>query len=1548
MSTTTRICFVACIVAIALTAFASFVYGDPATVEHKITFSQVSTTPGGGFAADDEVAIGYPSLVQFVADGQTARNPGSVAYAGKSTTPERHFRGWYEFNAANDNPYDFTQPVTGAVNLFARFTEDSLVTFLNGFGESFLTKHVGPNATVSEPTDSEMSLFTAPAGMRFDDTVGWKSQGAVYDFDTPVTEDLTLSPTLAEGVSVYFVSEGSQVPFQTFETHGTATEPNAPTRPGYTFDHWAIAKGGTTPFNFATAIDEDTRLYAVWTPLSVNYTVVVWMEKKGIVGDTGTDLGNYEYFGKFTQSAMAGAATSTFVTNAPSLVAASSVTVPAWSGYGFTRCTSDTVLGNGTTVLNVYYKRTLYTFSFTPYDTTNSSTSKATLSVGSQTYTNASRYSFAAKYEQDVAAVWPVSPLATLSAPGTQLNFQGWKASGVTTVFVSKVITISTDLLPKSGTQQTLTANWLTTGMTINLNYMFETIDGKNTPGAVQYGQKYYVRDETYSQTAFSSGAPFALKEIKGMKALTSNALQKTASGFSVPTAKTLADQYLFYDRLSFTLSFDTQGGNSVPDITGLYAGTALASKKPADPVRTDGGSQWVFDGWYTSPSDDMTRFDFATEVMPDANVRLYAKWTQDPYTISVYDGLANATLLGTYTRAQGEYVDNPQIALAAVGVTVNYTEGTIYPSKGEFQGWVIPLGPGETTPLSPELPVTEDLSVYADWKPQTFTVTYLGGEASGTAPIDRSSYERATEARVLDPSTNGSLVAPADTEFTGWTDANGHLYYPGETLTITGDVVLTATYTTPDKFVVYTYHVNYPADAEDAQGQPFTDPGNIRQYVGQGQKFSLLGYDAYRPTPEPEGYQFEGWAESQADANAGTVAYAGGESIETPTSSALRIDCNLWAVWVKYLPVTFDADSPYGNLSSGSASAVYEVPSGGNLQTNLGFSAVPEVTPTPGYTFTGWALENEYPSTVPVQGDILTNPVNTAVTYKAVYAGTDTPPSATYFGVTFDADRFGNLGSSGKTVTYQVLSGTSLAQIDLSQTPTITPNTGYEFTGWALENEYPTTVPVQSTILTNPVNTAVTYKAVYAGISTSNPSDTYLGVTFDAGGIYGTIDSGANAVPSVTLAIKKGDSLSETPGFAIPSVETTTNPDISFVGWSPVVNVTSPVEEVRLYTAQYAYTPGGIIQKSYSVRFEIGAQGAYINTPLTSYAVPEGDSLDDLEDAGGNPLFAASNFLSSNIVTAKDFVFLGWSPVVDSALPVYANRVYQAQYAYEPEGISVIDYTPLVVTNDPPNAETLRAQGYDGYYDGEPHGIRYDVSESTWLTGVLSFWRNPDESPEQPETRLWVPGLPPTETNVGNKEFSLVFTADGKLPPEAEPTTTRSIVIRPRPLVPQATHGEITVGTEVPLRSSYSLAMSYNGKKQDGDPIGDSFSFAAHQKEFANSAVPLSTTYQKGDPAGTYPIYAKAGTYGNYEIYEGTEGNWPYFAGWRFAGVFSVKAPASNDDKKNNPEGDTSTGKKTMPKTGDESLALLWLGLLLVAVTLGTAAVSKSTEQRL
>ena len=58
---------------------------------------------------------------------------------------------------------------------------------------------------------------------------------------------------------------GSSVDSQTINAGATATEPTDPTKEGYNFLGWYSDQELQTAFDFSTAINADTTLYAAWS-----------------------------------------------------------------------------------------------------------------------------------------------------------------------------------------------------------------------------------------------------------------------------------------------------------------------------------------------------------------------------------------------------------------------------------------------------------------------------------------------------------------------------------------------------------------------------------------------------------------------------------------------------------------------------------------------------------------------------------------------------------------------------------------------------------------------------------------------------------------------------------------------------------------------------------------------------------------------------------------------------------------------------------------------------------------------------------------------------------------------------------------------------------------------------------------------------------------------------------------------------------------------------------------------------------------------------------
>lgn len=104
---------------------------------------------------------------------------------------------------------------------------------------------------------------------------GWKFKSwhlnndymdAPFDFDTPITENITLYAKWAKTWTVTFDSNGhgTAPAVQTVEEGENAVKPTDPTDGDYSFQGWYTTAECSTTFDFSTPITGDTTVYAKW------------------------------------------------------------------------------------------------------------------------------------------------------------------------------------------------------------------------------------------------------------------------------------------------------------------------------------------------------------------------------------------------------------------------------------------------------------------------------------------------------------------------------------------------------------------------------------------------------------------------------------------------------------------------------------------------------------------------------------------------------------------------------------------------------------------------------------------------------------------------------------------------------------------------------------------------------------------------------------------------------------------------------------------------------------------------------------------------------------------------------------------------------------------------------------------------------------------------------------------------------------------------------------------------------------------------------------
>lgn len=140
--------------------------------------------------------------------------------------------------------------------------------------------HDGKTTSVKTDDGKPVGQPKDPAREGYEFT-GWLLDGEPYDFNSPVTKDLTLTagwkavtPKPETHTVTFDTGEGSPTPTQTVESGKTVTTPKNPTRQGYEFAGWTL---DGEPYDFGTPVTRDLTLKAMWEktdePATASHTI---------------------------------------------------------------------------------------------------------------------------------------------------------------------------------------------------------------------------------------------------------------------------------------------------------------------------------------------------------------------------------------------------------------------------------------------------------------------------------------------------------------------------------------------------------------------------------------------------------------------------------------------------------------------------------------------------------------------------------------------------------------------------------------------------------------------------------------------------------------------------------------------------------------------------------------------------------------------------------------------------------------------------------------------------------------------------------------------------------------------------------------------------------------------------------------------------------------------------------------------------------------------------------------------------------------------------
>lgn len=489
--------------------------------------------------------------------------------------------------------------------------------------------------------------------------------------------------------------------------------------------------------------------------------------------------------------------------------------------------------------------------------------------------------------------------------------------------------------------------------------------EGEMEPQVFAYGTEGDLRSNTFTRRGYS---------FKGW-AKTENDSVAYADGGHFTIGTTDVELFAVWEKLSYSITFDSNGGSAVATITAAY-GDAITA--PAAPTKLGYTFRnWVItgtEGVYTIPA-----------TMPDANIALTAVWDAVDYTLTYHANGAEGSMAAK-TFHIGDRVTLDAVLFTKTGYTFNgwaltqtgdvkylggatltaeaadldlyavwtankyiiefrgngATEGSMesiectygqtytlpeneYVKTGAFfGGWATSASGAvayENKATISNLAATSGAKIvlYAVWTDTLYTVTFdANGATNGTAPEARST----TFGQAITLPTANLAVESAQAQesrtFLGWTTADGTKYAAGATFTCpAADVTFYALYSA--NYYALNRILSTVKGYMDDQVLP-ASAKNDPKYVAGGEIATELGLNGVYAWSN-----YDTTALEAAYAEASKASYRGLSQDEQATIDALVASINTALENLTLNPVDYDFDYKCTSASSGT----YETYSG-------------------------------------------------------------------------------------------------------------------------------------------------------------------------------------------------------------------------------------------------------------------------------------------------------------------------------------------------------------------------------------------------------------------------------------------------------------------------------------------------------------------------------------------------------------------------------------------------------------------------------------------
>lgn len=689
------------------------------------------------------------------------------------------FIGWSTSENATEADFDFDKlpAVDGSTrNIYAVFKEVHYVFFMAGVDKDNVKKVASTKEGIKGNTISADEISKVKLGLASNQSI----EGWYYDQDltkkvasiTIGDQNIRVYPKILDGHYIIFDSKGGTYVEPHFVKGGDKVSdkdiPN-PERDGYNFKYWSTKEDGSEEYKTGQTLTKDLNLYAVWeAKRDTKYTIIHWWEN--------ANDDKYSYHQSEEKHGVTG-----------SKIDISSIKK---SYDGFTQNTEKTneankdvtISGDGSTIINVYYTRNLYSVRFYEYKQ---------LRRRFWDWTEMTNLRITAKYGANISDKWPTSTSKIWGTTTYRGNGYEPYQSGIST-------------MPLNGAKFYYVEQ--SGYYTINLNYYLENIAGNRYE--LHHTDSFKSDNNQWSTTKEDH------YEIEGF---TYNDNVPDGTDFTWSNWGTYEVSFE-YRRNSYRINFIN--GDLQTERTFKYEADISNVNLETAPNRPKGiPAEYTFAGWFDNRLGEGDPVKLPGK-MPAHNITLYAKWAAPKVSVTVHglDGDKTQTISDLSFRSKIDINNLPTVKDSEGKVIVDGDDSYAYtvPNGSHWVGWATKDDNGNYTLFNFDTELKKDLNLYPYViDSNKYIVSYEANGGKGTVTDDKK-YALNSSA---DVKSAKEIEAPKGKMFLNWqvynvnddgisTPTDTYLY-PGDKLKMTGNKLLKANYVPIPQKVSLVYHAN-------------------------------------------------------------------------------------------------------------------------------------------------------------------------------------------------------------------------------------------------------------------------------------------------------------------------------------------------------------------------------------------------------------------------------------------------------------------------------------------------------------------------------------------------------------------------------------------------------------------------------------------------------------------------------------------------------------------------------------------------------------------